>query len=162
VGNSGTLQLETAMLNNAGSIILSGSSGAATLLIANNVTLSGGGTVSMSGLNVVTDNGNGFTLTNVNNKIVGAGTLGPEFMLLLVNQAGGVINGNGSGIVDLQIGATVTNAGLIEGTTSEGIAIGRSGRITNSGTIAALGTSALANIFSVTVVDSTSKALILA
>jgi hypothetical protein len=51
---------------------------------------------------------------------------------------------------------------LIEGTTSEGVAIGRSGRITNSGTIAALGTGALANIFSVTVADSTTKALILA
>ena len=62
----------------------------------------------------------------------------------------------------LDISATVTNAGLIEGTTSQGLAIGGSGLITNSGTIAALGTGALTQIVGVTVANSTTKALILA
>ena len=162
VRNGATLTLGAATLNNAGSINLLGSTSQTSLSITHNVTLSGGGTVSMSDLSVVTDNGSGFTFTNVNNKIVGAGILGPEFILFLVNQAGGVIDGNGSGIADLQIHATVTNAGLIEGTTSEGVAIGPGGRVTNSGTIAALGTGALATISDVTVANSTTKALILA
>ena len=46
------------------------------------MTLSGGGTVSMSGGDsLITDNGSGFTLTNVNDKIVGTGVLGAELCL---------------------------------------------------------------------------------
>ena len=57
----------------------------------------------------------------------------------------------------------MTNAGLIEGTTSRGVAVGDvSALTTNSGTIAALGTGAFAQILETTVVNSTTKALILA
>ena len=74
-----------------------------------------------------------------------------------------MIDGNGSGIGQLQIGATLTNAGLIEGTTSEGVTVGGgSAPIMNSGTIAALGNNAFAEIFNVSVTDATAKALILA
>jgi hypothetical protein len=116
------------------------------------------------GHNLITDSGHSFTLTNVNDKIVGGGGLGGEFALFVVNKAGGIINGNGSGTVgELDIVATVTNAGLIEGTTSRGVAIGGSASLTtNSGTIAALGTGAFAQILETTVVNSTTKALILA
>ena len=49
VQNGATLTLGAATLNNAGSINLLGSSSRTELLIEQNVTLSGGGTVSMSG-----------------------------------------------------------------------------------------------------------------
>ena len=165
VQNGATLTLDAATLNNAGSINLLGSTSSTTLFIAHDVTLSGGGTVSMAGgHNLITDSGHSFTLTNVNDKIVGGGGLGGEFALFVVNKAGGIINGNGSGTVgELDIVATVTNAGLIEGTTSRGVAIGGSASLTtNSGTIAALGTGAFAQILETTVVNSTTKALILA
>ena len=165
VRNGATLTLDAATLNNAGSINLLGSTSSTTLFIAHDVTLSGGGTVSMAGgHNLITDSGHSFTLTNVNDKIVGGGGLGGEFALFVVNKAGGIINGNGSGTVgELDIVATVTNAGLIEGTTSRGVAIGGSASLTtNSGTIAALGTGAFAQILETTVVNSTTKALILA
>ena len=143
-----TLTLDAATLNNAGTSTFPGALAATTLLIAHNVTLSGGGTVSMSSFDTVTDNHRGFTLTNVNNKIVGVGGLGEDFTLFLVNEAGGMIDGNGSGIGQLQIVATLTNAGLIEGTTSRG---GHRwwwrAPTMNSGTIAALGNNAFAEIF---------------
>ena len=162
--NGGTLTLDVATLNNAGSINLLGSTSRTTLFIAHSMALSGGGTVSMSGgRSLITDSGGSNTLINVNDKIVGVGGLGGDLSLFVINEAGGVINGNGSGTIgQLNISATVTNAGLIEGTTSQGIAMGEVPVITNSATIAALGTSALVEILDVTIVDSTSKALILA
>ena len=139
-----------------------GGSSQTTLLIQHNVTLSGGGTVSLSGGDsLITDSGGSNTLTNVNDKIVGVGGLGGDLSLFVVNEAGGVIDGNGT-TGQLNVRATVTNAGLMEGTTSQGLAIGEVPFITNSGTIAALGTSALVEILDVTIADSTSKALILA
>src|SRR5262249_6747322 len=123
VQDGATLTVGAAALNNAGSINLLGSSSQTTLLIDQNAKLSGGGTVSMSDLGLITDRGSGFTLTNVNDKIVGDGALGGDLSLFVINEAGGVINGNGSG-AQLNISATVTNAGLIEGTTSHGLAIG--------------------------------------
>ena len=74
------------------------------------MTLSGGGTASMSGSgSLITDSGGSNTLINVNDKIVGAGALGGDFLLLVINEAGGVINGNGSGVLgQLDISATVT------------------------------------------------------
>ena len=52
---------------------------------------------------------------------------------------------------------------MIEGTTSKGVAVGGSASLTtNSGTIAALGSGAFAQILETTVVNSTTKALILA
>jgi hypothetical protein len=164
VQNGATLTLGAATLNNAGRINLFGSSSKTTLLIDHDVTLSGGGTVAMSGFSsLITDSGGSNRLINVNDKIVGVGRLGGGLSLFVINEAGGVINGNGSGIFgDLDISATVTNAGSIEGTTSQGLAIGGGGLITNSGTIAALGTSAFVGISDVTVADSTTKALIVA
>jgi hypothetical protein len=72
------------------------------------VTLSGGGTVAMSGgSSLITDSGGSDTLINVNDKIVGVGGLGGD--LLVINEAGGVIDGNGT-FGAMEISATVTNA----------------------------------------------------
>ena len=80
-------------------------------------------------------------------------------VLFVDNQAAGVIDGDGTAS-RFQVSATVTNAGLIEGTTSKGLIIGED-PMTNSGTMAALGSSATLVITSATVTDSTTKALIL-
>jgi hypothetical protein len=95
----------------------------------------------MSGAFCLISGGSGFTLTNVNNKIVGVGKLGNS-NFAINNQSSGVINGNGTGSQHLELAANVTNAGLIEGTTSQGLFIDGAS-LANSGTVAALGTSAL-------------------
>jgi hypothetical protein len=155
VADGGTLTIAAGTLTNAGSILV-GSATSATLLIDHNVTLSGGGTVTLAGLSLITDNGGGFTLTNVNDKIVGAGALGAEFGLFINNQAAGVIDGNGF----MEVTATINNAGLIEATAFDGLFT--VGPVTNSGTMAALGTGARLGFQGDTVVNSTTKALILA
>jgi hypothetical protein len=71
-----------------------------------------------------------------------------------------VINGNGT-VFHIELVANVTNAGLIEGTTSQGLLID-SATLINSGTIAALGTSASVVISNETVINSAPQALILA
>ena len=73
--NGATQTVGAAALNNAGSINLLGTFSATELLIEQNVTLSGGGTVSLSGGQSDITGGSGFTLTNVNNKIIGAAKL---------------------------------------------------------------------------------------
>ena len=153
VQDGATLTVGAATLSNTGSINLGSGVSGGTLLIDHNVTLTGGGTVSMPGeASLITDSGHGFTLTNVNDKIVGNGALGAEFALFVNNQVSGVIDGG-----NLEILATVTNAGLIEGHD-----VIMTGAITNSGTIAALGINAVVQLFAETVTNSTTKALILA
>jgi subtilase family serine protease len=71
-----------------------------------------------------------------------------------------VINGNGTAF-QMELAANVTNAGLIEGTTSQGLFI-HGATLTNSGTIAALGAGAMVVIANEAVANSTGKALILA
>ena len=60
-------------------------------------------------------------MTNVNNKIIGVGEIGNSHFAIN-NQSSGVIDGNGTA-VHLELAANVTNAGLIEGTTSQGLFI---------------------------------------
>lgn len=115
-------------INNAGQIILNGGGGFDTALAYfNNVTLQGGGGVT---LRTFTGGGNasifqaagGIMLTNVDNTIQGSGRIAST-IINLTNQAGGVINANSAGgfggleTTELTIaGATITNAGLLEAT----------------------------------------------
>src|SRR5260370_42165996 len=93
--------------------------GAATntsLNIANNVALSGGGTLTLStaagsGAAFIQQSGGSFTLTNVDNTIEGTGLIG-NGGLTVVNESGGTINANLSGGgLTLNGGGGVTNAG---------------------------------------------------
>jgi hypothetical protein len=54
------------------------------------------------------------TLTNVDNTISGGGQLG-NGQLTLVNEASGVIEGNGGALIINTGGNTISNAGLMEG-----------------------------------------------
>ena len=87
-------------INNKNNFQVNGGSGAnAIMIIDNNVTLQGGGTVTLStasggGAAVLEQSVGGLTLTNVNNLIQGAGVIGNNGMSL-VNHA--TVNANVSG-----------------------------------------------------------------
>jgi hypothetical protein len=98
-----------------------------------NTTLTGGGSISLYRSFLGDDRNDGGSLTNVDNTISGSGTLG-GYHTDLVNEAGGVIDG--SGLTIEFVGAVVTNAGLIEATSSAGLTI-ESTTINNTGTILA-------------------------
>ncbi len=109
---------------NAGQIMVNGGAATNTFLnIANNVALSGGGTLTLStaagsGAAFIQQSGGNFTLTNVDNTIEGTGLIG-NGGLTVVNESGGTINANLSGGgLTLNGGGGVTNAGLLEATNS--------------------------------------------
>src|SRR5216683_2043569 len=87
---------------NAGQIMVNGGAATNTFLnIANNVALSGGGTLTLStaagsGAAFIQQSGGNFTLTNVDNTIEGTGLIG-NGGLTVVNESGGTINANLSG-----------------------------------------------------------------
>jgi hypothetical protein len=96
-------------------------------------SLSGGGSINLTNLasNAIKGATSAAVLTNVNNKITGAGTISG---LVLVNQAGGVINGNQALALTINTGASaVTNAGLIENVGAGGTTI--TGAVANTGTL---------------------------
>ena len=81
------------------------------------VTLSGGGTVTMSsGTGNAYLRGSGLTLTNTNDTIQGAGLIGDSGALAIVNK--GTINANSSGqsLNVEQGGGAITNTGTLEAT----------------------------------------------
>ncbi len=109
-------------IDNSGTIELTSSGGAspANMILANNVTLTGGGQVMLSDSdgNLIAGLG-AFVLTNVDNTISGAGQLGAGQMVL-TNLAAGVIDANGAtNSLAIDTGAnTITNYGLMEATGS--------------------------------------------
>ncbi|HEY4930282.1 MAG TPA: hypothetical protein VII23_01820 [Terriglobales bacterium] len=113
--NSDTYFLGT--INNKNNFQLNGGAGTnAIILASSNVTLQGGGTVTMStasggGAAYIEQSGGPFTLTNVNNTIQGAGVIGNNG-LSLVNQA--TVNANVSS-------ATLTLDGMTSGLTNTGV-----------------------------------------
>ena len=105
-------------INNNGNIQLNGGSGTNSELLidSTNVTLQGGGTVTLStagggGNAIIAQAVGGTTLTNVNNTIQGEGIIGVNG-LTLVNQA--TVNANVSGQVLLLDNGAVTNTGTLE------------------------------------------------
>jgi hypothetical protein len=80
--------------------------------------------------------GGGSALTNIDNTISGAGTIGDASMTL-TNSVNGIINANGINALHLNAGLLV-NSGLIESTKSGGLVIGAGNDAVNNGTIAAL------------------------
>jgi hypothetical protein len=130
VVDGGDVTIEGAIVNTGSIGVGDNGSGDAFLRIGAATTLSGGGTLRLNqgsdGKFVIgvaaTD-----TLTNVDNMIVGAGTLG-DGQLTLVNEAKGVIDANGPGVLVLDTGGSgsVTNDGLIEAAGKGGLTISSS------------------------------------
>ncbi len=120
----GALMPFSGTLDNTGNIHLA-STGSETALeiVQRGLTLTGGGSVSLSddAHNVIFGSGDGVTLTNVDNTISGAGQLG-DGHLTLVNE--GTIIANGSHALVIDSGAhAVSNTGTLEATGTGGLDI---------------------------------------
>jgi hypothetical protein len=111
-----TTKLSTA-LTNEGTFVIDGSSANSMVNLVSNVTLSGGGVVTMKAkTGAAYLRGGGFTLTNANDTIRGAGFIGDNAALAIVNK--GTIDANASG-QNLNVGlggGTLTNTGILEAT----------------------------------------------
>ena len=125
-GNASTTYLLGTINNNNNFLVTATGNGNNSELEidSHNVTLQGGGTVTLStasggGDALLLQAAGGLTLTNVNNTIQGEGIIGFNG-LTLVNEAGGTIDANSTGgslINTLTIeSAQVTNQGLMEAT----------------------------------------------
>ncbi|HEY7388103.1 MAG TPA: S-layer family protein [Bryobacteraceae bacterium] len=102
-----TLNVGGTSIVNAGAI----TSANGNLTLQNNVTLSGGGTITTTSDTFINQASAGLTLTNMDNTIQGTGQYGQNG-LAIVNQSGGTINALG-GTLSLNGSGTITNAGLI-------------------------------------------------
>ena len=124
---------------NKGTVYLDSVGNATELLTLGSVTLTGGGVLQLSdnSQNYI-DGGTLTTLTNVNNTIRGAGTIGFSGMKI-VNQIGGTINATATTnrLVIYDPATPVANAGLIEDTGPAGLLILNT-TIDNTSTIGAL------------------------
>jgi Ca2+-binding RTX toxin-like protein len=152
--NAGTVRIEDGaklivggVVNNSGAIVLAGIVNAADLVVDTKLSLTGAGKLMLlNGGNAIVADGAGATLTNVNNTISGSGRIG-DLDLTLVHQAGGIINGNGAShalVIDTGTHA-VQNAGSLLGTAAAGLTI--KANVSNSGTIAASGSTGHVGIF---------------
>jgi fibronectin-binding autotransporter adhesin len=111
-----TTQLNTSLTND-GTFLIDGSAGNAVVNLGSAVTLSGGGTVTMkTGSGTAFLRGVGLTLTNTNNTIQGAGTIGDNGALAIGNQATIDANASGQSLNLSQGGGVVTNTGTLEAT----------------------------------------------
>ena len=128
IDEGGTLTL-SGRIANLDLISALGSTGPTTLAISGAVVLSGGGKVSLSpsANNHIVSAGSGATLSNVDNTIAGAGTIGG---VALVNS--GTINANT--VSTLFLNASTINAGKLEATASGGTLLLLGANISNTGT----------------------------
>jgi YVTN family beta-propeller protein len=118
VGSNNSTTLLTGAINNTGAIQVSAAGNNTFLTMSGGVSLTGAGTVTLStsgnGTAALATAGGNQTLTNVSNTIQGFGTVGYNG-LIVVNQAGGIINANTSGNVALSLNPpSLTNQGLLE------------------------------------------------
>ena len=161
--NTDTYLLGT--ITNNGNIQVNGGSGFNTLLLTDSgtVTLQGGGTVTLSsstsgggGNAYLAQAAGGETLINVNNIIQGDGVIGDNG-LTLINQVGGTINANSTGVGQLATltldDVVLTNAGLIEATNNgvlniDGVTVNNAG-----GTITGIGSGTSVNLYGNTTIE---------
>jgi hypothetical protein len=175
VSNEGAITIENGeslglrgVINNTGSINLNGGATATDMFVlggatpATATTLEGGGQVKLtdSSFNSLDVQGaTATTLSNVNNTISGAGTVGASGDLTLNNEKLGIINATGTNNA-LILDGRVSNAGLIEATGGAGLTINAEGTLgianTASGIIEA-NTGSLVELQSGTITGGTLK-----
>jgi hypothetical protein len=120
VAPNNTLTLASGAITNIGTMQFNAAANNTILGLNSNTTLTGGGTLTLStsggGAAIIQQESGGLTLTNTNNTIQGAGTIGNGGLALL-NSSGGTINANVSGqTLFLNGSGGVTNNGLLEAT----------------------------------------------
>src|SRR5208282_2578280 len=135
----------TGTINNSGTIALEATGYGASLLASGNVSLTGGGTVTMSNSseNVIDQATSNSTLTNVNNTIQGSGEIG-NYGLSLNNQS--LIDANQSSALLIDEPA-MTNTGTLEATGGGTLEIQNSGVTNTNGTISTDGSSSSAILY---------------
>jgi YVTN family beta-propeller protein len=141
VGTNNTNTFLNGTINNTGTIQLNAAANNSVLSITGTASLAGGGAVMFTetgggGTAFIQENGTS-TLTNVNNTLQGAGVIGWNG-LTVVNQAGGIINGNAPATTLLLNSPNLTNQGLLEATAGgtlqlQGNYINSGGRILSTG-----------------------------
>jgi hypothetical protein len=141
--NDGTTLTLLGTITNNGTISLNNYDFNTDLVVGGStVTLTGGGTVLLDqyGDNRIYGAVGTDVLVNVNNTIEGAGQIGAS-QLTLVNQAKGIINADQSGalILTSNAGGTITNAGLMESTSTGGLVVQGVINSSTGGTILANG-----------------------
>ena len=111
-----TTQLDAAIVND-GTFAINGAASNAIVNLGSNVTLSGGGAVTMSSASFSAFlRGSGVTLTNTNDTIQGAGYIGDSGALAIANQATIDANSSGQNLNVNQGNGGVTNTGTLEAT----------------------------------------------
>jgi hypothetical protein len=135
LNNNTSLTLQgSGVYNNAGTIAMNSTGNLTDLIMDGDVTLSGGGTVSLTNLSNNRMYGQAGTerLTNVNNTISGSGQLGINLMAI-TNQAGGVIEANQTISLTIDPNASgVINQGILRATNNATLVLS-SGTYTNTG-----------------------------
>jgi hypothetical protein len=146
-------------INNTNAILLNAVGNSTFLQLNGPVTLTGGGTVTMS----TTGSGPaiinaacscGAQLTNVNNIIQGVGTIGQNG-LPVINQAAGVIDANVPGTNTLFVNTPTTNLGLMEATAGGTLQLLSSTFINATATITSSGSGSTVQLVSATIQGGT-------
>jgi hypothetical protein len=146
--NAGTITVESGAVFTVGGTVKN--SGLITLNITaqlscdRDVTLEGGGKLTLSNTTSGFPQILGSTLTNVDNVISGVGRI--QTTAALVNQTNGVVDANGSGSLRVH-GTSSTNAGVLEATSAGDLVL--DGPITNaaSGVIGAFGAGSIVGAY---------------
>jgi hypothetical protein len=119
VGDATTFAIGGTFANSGTVTIASAGSGNPTVLaISKSTTLNGAGKVTLTdfSFNQISGGASATTLTNVDNTLSGAGTIGSS-TLTLVNKTAGTIDATGNNALILNTGTnTITNAGTLEAT----------------------------------------------
>jgi len=172
VSNEGAITIENGetlalrgVINNTGSINLNGGATATDMFVlggatpAAATTLEGGGQVKLtdSSFNSLDVHGaTATTLSNVNNTISGAGTIGASGDLTLNNEKLGIINATGANNA-LILDGPVTNAGLLEATGVAGLTINRDGVVNTASATIQANTGSLVTLQTGTITGGTLK-----
>jgi hypothetical protein len=142
---------------NKGTVYLDSGNSDTELDPTGTTTLTGGGAIQMSNnaSNYLDGQNAAATLINANNTIQGAGTIGWNNALTLINQTGGTIDATSANNWLAINGVTVTNAGLLEGTGPASLAILSSSVNNAGGTISAPVTGSYVQLRSSSIVGGT-------
>jgi hypothetical protein len=138
VEDASQLALQDTIINRGTIEVQSLGANETDLLVNPDTALTGGGQIVLddSGANgIQTNNGAVATLTNVNNTISGAGSIGDgDQSLHLVNEKGGTILASGTHDLVINTGNTVANDGVIEATAGSTLVV--DDQVTNSSGLA--------------------------